>query len=139
MDMTQHYGAGGVSLQRFVLWFGAFILAVGSIGLLVIGEFQTAVTICMLSGLSAISVSMWPYFGRSKPFSDERAARISAKAGLYSWYVTLAVTVFGAGVVSIPGLIRPPTTAQAVGGIVLVMVVTLVCGYEYMSRKGDEE
>ena len=128
-----------VKFSRIMLWVGAFVLATDSIGLIFIGEFQPVLTIWLGTGIVFISGNMWTYFGMGKAAKDERAAKISAKAGLYSWYVTLVLTTIASGVLGMPMFNVHPTAAQAVGGIILTMVTTLVCTYEYMSYKGITE
>jgi hypothetical protein len=130
-----------VDLRRIGLWVGALVLVIDSISLIVIGEFLLVITGGMFVGLAAISMNLWPYIGMQQPTKDERAARIGAMAGLASWYVTLIVTVVGAILL---GYLLPlwdihPTLAQGLGGVILVMVLTMVVFYEYMIRKSDAE
>lgn len=130
-----------VDLQRIGLWVGTLALVISSIGLIVIGEFLGVIAIDMFIGLVAISTNLWPYIGMLQPSKDERAARIGAMAGLASWYITLILTVVGAVVLTyLPSSLNVhPTLAQGLGGIMLVMALSMIVLYEYMIRKSDVE
>jgi hypothetical protein len=128
-----------VDYQRMWLWVSATALMMASACLIAVGEFEPWYTVVLLLGLIAISANLWPYVGMRKPLKDERAAKIGAKAGLASWYVTLIVTIVTAVVLGyLPATFNVhPTLAQGFGFMVIVMVVTMVGIYEYMIRKDE--
>lgn len=133
--------ANMIDLQRICLWIGALVLAIDSICLMMVGEFEFVIAVGMGLGLVVISSNLWPYIGMQKPFKDERAARVGAMAGLSAWYISLVVAVLAAVILGY----MPASwnihlnAAQALGGVILVMVVSMVCIYEYMNWKGVAE
>ena len=130
-----------IDLQRIGLWVGALVLVIDSISLIVIGEFMLVIAGGMFVGLAAISMNLWPYIGMQRPTKDERAAKIGAMAGLASWYISLIVTVVAAVMLCyLPASLGiHPTLAQGFGGVILVMVLSMIAIYEYMIRKSDVE
>jgi hypothetical protein len=128
-----------IDIQRMCLWSGAIVLVIDSIVLISCGEFDFAIAVGTFLGLIIISMNLWPYIGMQQPSKDERAARIGGMAGLYSWYITLFLTVIGTMILGyLPESWNVhPTLAQGLGGVIIVMVVTMLALYEVMGRKSD--
>lgn len=64
---------------------------------------------------------------------------VGAIASLASWYISLVLTFITAVV---PGYLPAafdihPTLAQGFGGVILVMVLSMIVIYEYMIRKSE--
>lgn len=130
-----------IDLQRISFWVGSLVLAADSICLMLVGEFGFPIVVGMGMGLAMISINLWPYIGMQKPYKDERAARIGAMAGLTAWYISLIVAVASAVILGyLPASWNIHlNAAQALGGVILVMVVSMVCIYEYMNWRGVTE
>ncbi|WP_424358841.1 hypothetical protein [Methanocella sp. MCL-LM] len=130
-----------IDVQRIGLWIGALVLALDSICLIMIGEFEFVIAVGMGLGIVVISTNLWPYIGMQKPYKDERAARVGAMAGLSAWYISLVTAALAAVILGyLPASWNIHlNAAQALGGVILVMVVSMVCIYEYMSWKGVTE
>ena len=88
-----------------------------------------------------ITLNLWPYIGMQKPYKDEWAAMAGTMAGITAWYISLIAAVVGAIVVGyLPALWNiQMNAAQSLGGIIVVMVISMVCAYEYMNWKGVTE
>jgi len=92
----------------------------------------------VMLGLGLFMGGMSEFLGLRKPLKDERAARIGTLAMTYSWYTVLLLVssitmVFGFG-----GGYKISMT-QAVGTILITIVVSSLGFHWYLNRKGDVE
>jgi hypothetical protein len=92
----------------------------------------------VMMGMSLYMGGMSEFIGLKKPLKDERAARIGTLAATYSWYsvlllVSTIVMIFGFG-----GGYKVSMT-QAVGVILIAMVVSMLAFNWYLGRSGDVE
>ena len=92
----------------------------------------------VLLGLSLFMGGMSEFLGLRKPLKDERAARIGTLATTYSWYTVLLLV---ATIVMIFGFWggHKVSMEQAVGAILITMVVSSLSVNWYLGRKGDVE
>lgn len=92
----------------------------------------------VLLGLGLFGGGLFEYLGMSKPLKDERTARIGTRAATYSWYSMLVLVSFMAMVFGFGGgdKIAMP---QAVGAMLIFMVVSILGFNWYLGRKGDVE
>ena len=92
----------------------------------------------VLLGMGLFGGGLFEYLGMSKPLKDERTAKIGTKAATYSWYSMLVLVSFMAMVFGFGGgdKISMP---QAVGTILIAMVVSILLFNWYLGRQGDVE
>jgi hypothetical protein len=92
----------------------------------------------VLLGLGLFGGGLFEFLGLRQPLKDERTARIGTRAATYSWYVLLVLVGFMAMVYGMGGggkLGMP----QAVGTLLIVMVVSILGINWYLGRRGDVE
>lgn len=92
----------------------------------------------VLLGLGLFGGGLFEYLGMSKPLKDERTARIGTRAATYSWYSMLVLVSFMAMVFGFGGGDKI-TMPQAVGAMLIFMVVSILGFNWYLGRKGDVE
>jgi len=92
----------------------------------------------VLLGLSLFGGGLFEFLGLRQPLKDERTARIGTRAATYSWYVMLVLLSFMAMVFGFGGGWKI-SMAQAVGSLLIVMVVSILVLNWYLGRKGDVE
>ncbi len=92
----------------------------------------------VLLGLGLFGGGLFEYLGMSKPLKDERTARIGTRAATYSWYSMLVLVSFMAMVFGFGGGDKL-TMPQAVGAMLIFMVVSILGFNWYLGRKGDVE
>jgi hypothetical protein len=90
----------------------------------------------VLIGLGLFGGGLFEFLGLRQPLKDERVARIGTRATTYSWYCVLVFVGFMAMVYGMGGgnKIGMP---QAVGSLIIVMVVSILAFNWYLSREGD--
>lgn len=92
----------------------------------------------VLLGLGLFGGGLFEYLGMIKPLKDERTARIGTRAATYSWYSMLVLVSFMAMVFGFGGGDKI-TMPQAVGAMLIFMVVSILGFNWYLGRKGDVE
>lgn len=92
----------------------------------------------VLLGMGLFGGGLFEYLGMSKPLKDERTARIGTRAATYSWYSMLVLVSFMAMVFGFGGGDKI-AMSQAVGAMLIFMVVSIL-GFNWcLGRKGDVE
>lgn len=89
-------------------------------------------------GLGLFGGGLFEFLGLRQPLKDERVARIGTRATTYSWYTILVFVGFIAMVFGMGGGYKIGMP-QAVGSLLIVMVVSILGFNWYLGRKGDVE
>lgn len=92
----------------------------------------------IMMGVGLFGTGLFEYLGLRAPLKDERVARIGTLAMTYSWYSVLIVVIFIALVYGMGGG-HKIGMQQAVGSILIVMVISTFGFNWYVGRKGDVE
>lgn len=92
----------------------------------------------VLLGMGLFGGGLFEYLGMRKPLKDERTERIGTRAATYSWYSMLILVSFMAMVFGFGGGAKI-TMPQAVGAMLIFMVVSILGFNWYLGRKGDAE
>lgn len=92
----------------------------------------------IMMGVGLFGTGLFEYLGLRAPLKDERVARLGTLAMTYSWYTVLIVVVFIALVFGMGGGYKI-SMPQAVGAILIVMVISTFGFNWYVGRKGDVE
>lgn len=92
----------------------------------------------VLLGLGLFGGGLFEFLGLRRPLKDERTARIGTRAATYSWYVLLVLVGFMAMVYGMGGGAKLGMP-QAVGTLLIVMVVSILGINWYLGRRGDVE
>ena len=92
----------------------------------------------VLLGMSLFGSGLFEYLGMRKPLKDERTERIGTRAATYSWYSMLILVSFMAMVFGFGGGDKI-TMPQAVGAMLITMVVSILGFNWHLGRKGDVE
>ena len=92
----------------------------------------------VLLGMSLFGGGLFEYLGMRKPLKDERTERIGTRAATYSWYSMLILVSFMAMVFGFGGGDKI-TMPQAVGAMLITMVVSILGFNWHLGRKGDVE
>jgi len=92
----------------------------------------------VLLGMGLFGGGLFEYLGMRKPLKDERTERIGTRAATYSWYSILILVSFMAMVFGFGGGDKI-TMPQAVGAMLIFMVVSILGFNRYLGRKGDVE
>mgnify|MGYP000852365891 FL=1 len=92
----------------------------------------------VLLGLGLFGGGLFQHLGLEKPLKDERAARIGTRAATYSWYAMFILVCFMAMVFGFGGGWKI-SMSQAVGAMLIVMVVSILGLNWYLGRRGDVE
>jgi hypothetical protein len=90
----------------------------------------------LLIGLGLFGGGLFEFLGLRKPLKDERVARIGTRATTYSWYSVLVFVGFMGMVYGMGGGYKIGMQ-QAVGSLLIVMVVSIFAFNWYLGRKGD--
>jgi hypothetical protein len=90
----------------------------------------------VLLGLMLFGGGLFEFLGLTPPLKDERTARIGTRAATYSCFVILELVGVMAMVFGFGGQDKI-TMPQAVGVILIVMVVTFLSFNWYLDRHGD--
>jgi uncharacterized membrane protein len=90
----------------------------------------------VLLGIGLFMGGMSEFLGLKKPLKDERAARIGTLATTYSWYAVMLLVTFIALVFGFGGGYKI-SMSQAVGAILVTMVVSILGFNWYLGRQGD--
>jgi hypothetical protein len=116
---------------------GALLLAGGTL-MLMNNTLDNVLWVLLLFGLALFTGGLFEFLGLSKPMKDERIAKIGTRAMTYSWYIVLVFIGFMAMVFGMGGgdKISMP---QAVGSVLMVMVVSTLALNWYLGREGDVE
>jgi hypothetical protein len=116
---------------------GALLLAGGTL-MLMNNTLDNVLWVLLLFGLALFTGGLFEFLGLSKPMKDERIAKIGTRAMTYSWYIVLVFIGFMAMVFGMGGgdKISMP---QAVGSVLMVMVVSTLAINWYLGREGDVE
>lgn len=91
-----------------------------------------------LLGLGLFGGGLFEFLGMRKPLKDERTERIGTRAATYSWYSLLVLVSFFAMVFGFGGGDKM-TMSQAVGVLLIAMVVSILGFNWYLGRRGDVE
>lgn len=92
----------------------------------------------VLLGLGLFGGGLFEFLGMRKPLKDERTERIGTRAATYSWYSLLVLVSFFAMVFGF-GCGDKMTMSQAVGVLLIAMVVSILGFNWYLGRRGDVE
>ena len=92
----------------------------------------------VLLGLALFGGGLFEFLGLRQPLKDERVARIGTRAATYSWYAILVLLGFMAMVFGMGGGAKI-SMPQAVGTMLIAMVVSILAFNWYLGRKGDVE
>ncbi|HEY3419397.1 MAG TPA: hypothetical protein VGK23_02475 [Methanomassiliicoccales archaeon] len=92
----------------------------------------------ILAGLGLFGGGLFEFLGLHQPLKDERIARIGTRAATYSWYSVLVLIGFMAMVYGMGGGYKIGMP-QAVGSLIIVMVISMVAFNWYLGREGDVE
>lgn len=90
----------------------------------------------LLIGLGLFGGGLFEFLGLQKPLKDERVARIGTRAATYSWYSVLIAVGFIGMVYGMGGGYKIGMQ-QAVGSLLIVMVISIFAFNWYLGRKGD--
>lgn len=90
----------------------------------------------LLIGLGLFGGGLFEFLGLRKPLKDERVARIGTRATTYSWYSVLVIVGFMGMVYGMGGGYKIGMQ-QAVGSLLIVMVVSIFAFNWYLGRNGD--
>jgi hypothetical protein len=116
---------------------GALLIACGVV--LIMGDtIDNILWLEVLLGLGLFGGGLFEFLGLREPLKDERVARIGTRAATYSWYSVLVMVGFMAMVFGLGGG-HKITMPQAVGSILIAMVVSIFLFNWYLGRKGDVE
>ncbi len=92
----------------------------------------------VLIGLGLFGGGLFEFLGLRQPLKDERVARIGTRAATYSWYTTLVVVGFMGLVYGMGGGYKI-SMPQAVGVILITMVLSIMLFNWHLGRQGDVE
>jgi hypothetical protein len=116
---------------------GALLVACGAL-MLMNDNLDNILWVEVLMGLSLFGGGLFEFLGLRQPLKDERVARIGTRAITYSWYTVLVVVGFIALVYGMGGGYKIGMP-QAVGSVLIVMVVSTFAFNWYLGREGDVE
>ena len=120
------------------MYLGGALLVAGGTLMLMNNTLDNVLWVLLLFGLALFTGGLFEFLGLSKPMKDERIAKIGTRAMTYSWYIVLVFIGFMAMVFGMGGgdKISMP---QAVGSVLMVMVVSTLAFNWYLGREGDLE
>jgi hypothetical protein len=114
---------------------GALLVASGFL-MLLNDTLEAILWLEILFGLGLFGGGLFEFLGLRQPLKDERVARIGTRAATYSWY-TLLVAVCFLGMVYGMGGGYKVSMQQAVGLLLITMVVSILGFNYYLGSKGD--
>lgn len=120
------------------MYLGGALLVVGGTLMLMNNTLDNLLWVEVLIGLALFTGGLFEFVGLSKPMKDERIAKIGTRAMTYSWYIVLVFIGFMAMVFGMGGGYKI-SMSQAVGSVLIVMVVSTLALNWYLGREGDVE
>lgn len=118
------------------MWLGSIILIVCGLFMMIYKYVDLTIAVMVLGGILLISSNFFAYIGTSKP-QDERLRKIGTLSATYSWYITLSFICF----FIFTGYVaqRERKTAEILGVIILIMVISMVLSNTLLRLRGDVE
>ena len=127
-------GESKLNLYRSSMWFGSVVLILSGVILIVTNTTGYIFGIIVLLGMFAVMTNFFPYIGMEE-FKDERLRKIGTIATTYSWHLTLLILC--SFLISSIWSGEKSISIASLGGILLVMIATMLGVNIYFNRKGD--
>ncbi|OPY33113.1 MAG: hypothetical protein A4E32_00786 [Methanomassiliicoccales archaeon PtaU1.Bin124] len=127
-----------VRARTISMLLGGILLVACGVLMIFIENLDEILWLEIMLGVGLFGTGLFEYLGLRQPLKDERVARIGTLAMTYSWYTVLILVISIALVFGMGGGYKI-SMPQAIGAILIVMVVSTFGFNWYVGREGDVE
>jgi hypothetical protein len=125
-----------VKARTISMLLGGILLIACGIMMILNDTLDNILWLEIMLGVGLFGTGLFEFLGLKQPLKDERVARIGTLSMTYSWY-TLLILVTSIGLVFGMGGGYKISMPEAIGTILIVMVVSTFGFNWYLGREGD--